>query len=629
MGTSRGRDRGMAIVLIVLAAGGLAAGCKAGVDKSGGSGIRMLTLALDDPAGRPSGQQVEVLASELRRTSAGRLRVAVTYSANGPDGTTPSFDQRIADQVHNGRYDMGLVPARAWDELGVASLEPLSVPFLVTTDEQLAAVISDPVSREMLAGLRSTGMTGLTLLPEAIRHPIGFAAPFTRLRDFAGITIRAPKALTTYASLRSLDANPSDLNGDSLKAAVSDGSVAGAESEMLLLGSVPGPSIITANIALYAKANVLAISTKVLRSLSDDQRTDLLAAAAATQRRSIRALPPEATAAKNVCAAGDSVVLAAKPDVAEIRAAVAPVRAAVATDRVAGPLLTRVEKVVARHPGTNHVSACTGRRPSADAATGDVVDPVVLNGVWRFVLTSHQLLAAGLSDDFARRESGVNTIRLDNGRYTWDWLPPIGPQTCNGHYTTTTTTVTFTEEGDCTAISAADYQVDGDRLLFRNGHSLNTGDANAQLEQPLWYRQPWQLVRPVKATAGPPEGLYRWDVPPARLVAAGVEPGEVSSNGGLKTFAISHRRFTAGTQSPDPDVPVIADCHGDVRGTGHRVTFVADDTPECGKAAGGALFSATWRTTANGLEFTEITPADPLSLTLWGGAPWRRISPAP
>ena len=117
----------------------------------------------------------------------------------------------IAGLVQSGKLAAALIPARAWDELGVTSLQALQAPFLVSTEELLEQIVQGEPAEEMLAGLDKAGVVGLALLPEGLRHPVGFARPLLTLEDFAGAKIRAPLSNASYRLLEALAAKPVEL----------------------------------------------------------------------------------------------------------------------------------------------------------------------------------------------------------------------------------------------------------------------------------------------------------------------------------------------------------------------------------------------------------------------------------
>ena len=175
-------------------------------------------LASDDPPDREASQQVKEFARQVRRLSDGRLRIHIDWEANGSGARHPlrAWDQKTAQKVVDGRYALAVVPARAWDVLGVTSLQAIQAPFLVNSDALLDKVTSDPVAEKMLAGLDDVGVVGLALWPEALRHPVGFGHPLRSPSDFAGKGIRAIRSALTWEILRALGARPLDRVGNEI-----------------------------------------------------------------------------------------------------------------------------------------------------------------------------------------------------------------------------------------------------------------------------------------------------------------------------------------------------------------------------------------------------------------------------
>ncbi len=95
-------------------------------DKAGGRAATVLTLGWDGTPGDAGADYIEHFAAELDRISAGLLTIEIKHRAAG-EGVV-RFDQRIAELVHAGDLDLGLVPTRAFDELGVTSLQALQAP---------------------------------------------------------------------------------------------------------------------------------------------------------------------------------------------------------------------------------------------------------------------------------------------------------------------------------------------------------------------------------------------------------------------------------------------------------------------------------------------------------------------
>src|SRR5207245_4310724 len=143
---------------------------------------------------------------------------------------------RTARMVQAGKIDLGLIATRAWDELGVKAFEALQAPFLITNIALLDRVVTGQIGERMIDGLRSTGFVGLGLIPDQLRHPIGFAYPLASLNDFAGARVRIPPSGVTSALIRALGAIPLEIGGADVNAAIDHRRIAGEE---LSFGNAP------------------------------------------------------------------------------------------------------------------------------------------------------------------------------------------------------------------------------------------------------------------------------------------------------------------------------------------------------------------------------------------------------
>jgi TRAP-type C4-dicarboxylate transport system substrate-binding protein len=105
---------------------------------------KTLRIATDDEPGRPAAAQIEEFARNVKEHSGGKVLIEPVWKAVGEDKDDP--DQALARAVVTGDFEMGLVPARAWDTEEVSSFAALHAPFLVTSNA-LMAKVSDPGSR--------------------------------------------------------------------------------------------------------------------------------------------------------------------------------------------------------------------------------------------------------------------------------------------------------------------------------------------------------------------------------------------------------------------------------------------------------------------------------------------------
>jgi TRAP-type C4-dicarboxylate transport system substrate-binding protein len=430
-----------AIALLVLAAG---AGCSGG-DKAGGSGgIVTLRLASDDPRDAPASQQIKEFARQVRRLSDGRLRIHIGWEANGSGSRHPrAGDQKTARKVMDGRYALAVVPARAWDVLGVTSLQAIQAPFLVNSDALVDKVASDPVAERMLAGLDDVGIVGLALWPEALRHPVGFHHPLRSLSDFAGKGIRAPRSELTWAILRALGAQPVDRVGDEMGPEIDSGKLSGAEAEIGLVRDLPRPGTLTANVTFFPKVNTIVANRAAFDRLTDDQRETLRKAAGETLDHVVASRPTDVEAARSECGGRVHIVVASDADIRGLVRATRPVIARLQRDDGTRKSIQRIVALRETVPGSRPAVTPCGR-PSASTAkakSGGGRATLPPDGVYRSLLSPKEFIRAGIDASMARYNSGLFTLTLRDGRVSWQ--KEGDPTVCAGRYFLSKGTVRF------------------------------------------------------------------------------------------------------------------------------------------------------------------------------------------
>lgn len=610
----------MITLMLVLAAA--MAGCASGDKAGGGGGQVTLRIGTDDTLGRPSADAIVEFARQAKALSGGRIRIEPVWQAGG--SSAPSWDQRVARLVENDRLDMGMIPARAWDTEGVTSLRALHAPFLVDSDRLAAQIAESDLAGEMLGGLKRAGVVGLALVPEDLRHPFAFGRPFVSLDDFAGRTVRTARSDVAYSLIRRLGAKPDDLAGHAFLRGVRDASVAGAESAYALASTLPDAHpIATGNVTLFPKADTLVVNTKSWSGLTHEQRATLRTAARRTVEQVVKTQPSEAEAAKRFCDRGGEVVLAKPADVSAMVAAVRPVYTELERDPATKGQIDRIEALKQQTPAGAAPAACKGRVGSGTIpASGDAH---ALDGVWRANPTYREGRKAGLSPEVAASEMGVETIRMDGGRYDWRWRSRHGAQRCPGRYAITGTRVVFDDSGDCQAEWEARFSISGRALRWTDIRSHEAGDAQDQTVRELIHK-PWTKIGDVRrAPAVFPQGVYRTRLSYGFLRRHGIGPDEARGGSGLQTMTFKAGRWLGETDA-NPDNP--PDCGGRYSVASGRVTISVDDGPECGSAAGGVLFSATWSLQDGTLRLARVRSGEGLDLfarVAWGGRPWSKI----
>jgi TRAP-type C4-dicarboxylate transport system substrate-binding protein len=485
------RNMSFAMVVSVLALAVLTlAGCNGDeATKAGGSGASVtLRVGTDENPGRLAGLQVEEFARRVEDLSGGKLRIEPVWEAAGKG--IRDWDQRVARMVVGGELELGMVPARAWDTEGVTSLRALHAPFLVTSDELLDQVVAGELADEMLAGLKGAGVVGLTLVPEGLRHPFAFGEPLLSATDYAGARIRAPRSDVAYALFESLGASADDLVDPEFEQAVSEGSVAGAESSLGLVNSLPAVAVATGNVTFYPKVNSLVVNAETFAALDEGQREVLERAAAQTRAWAIDAMPTDVEQAQAYCEGGGSIVHANEADIASLQTAAAPVYDELERDAQTRSLIDAIRDLKSQATVADPAPAtCDG---STDGPTGgsDGGDPSVLDGVYRTSFTLADLERSPLLEDVGELQDenwGDLTLTLDAGNVRFEQENEVAAYTTEGTFTVDGDVVvlTFTEGGNANETFTFRWQLDGDTLRFER--------ASGPSPTP-YVLQPWQKI---------------------------------------------------------------------------------------------------------------------------------------
>ena len=388
----------------------------AGAKVGGKPGPIAITVADSQPSGKPSNLPLAEFKREVEKLSGGTMTVTILTDAS-PDANPPGSDGPVIDKVKSGVFQMAVVPARAWSAAGVTSLRALQAPFLFESDEHVAAVVNDAaITTDLFSGLDGSGVTGLTLFPESLRHLFSFGSPILTPADVQGRTIRAISSLETTAMIEALGGTAADPDLAAYKQGIADGTIQGADSGFALsAGDDPnGTSTATGNLALYAKVMTLVINSALWTGLDDAQRAVISTASDATRTWAIANQVKDADAAAAFCAGGGSVVLADAASVAAFRAAEAPVTAALEADPATRRAIAAIMADATETPAAT-VNAC---EPGIDT-TALVPDGGDLpNGIYRIEYTDAYLKSWGVSDITAQH--GIYTYRLKDGHWTID-----------------------------------------------------------------------------------------------------------------------------------------------------------------------------------------------------------------
>lgn len=380
------------------------AGCSKPTEKPG----LVLTLASPDRASDATGQHIQHLADEVARLSEGAIRIDPQWDVTPDDIPTHNWDQVVGARVANGTYDLGLVPGRAWDELGVTSLRALDTPFLINNSELLAAVLNSDLRQELVSGLSEAGVVGMDIFPDQFRHPFAYDDPLLGPEDYAGQVIRSPTSATIRAMLKAFGAAEVV---DDIPAVENQ---RGQESAYALAGA----GIATGNVVLLPKTETLVADEDVRRRLRDDQWDVLQRAAANTREWLVENLPSEVDEAATFCARGGQIVTASPSQLDDLQRAATPVIAWLRKDTQTRHLMDGIRQLARTHPEPDVITRC----PDVPKTSGptDQNAESALNGTYVARVTQRRLRDAGVTDLSGIQEnSGSFTWTLHDGTYTY------------------------------------------------------------------------------------------------------------------------------------------------------------------------------------------------------------------
>ena len=453
-------SRLMRVIAMMLMLVLVAAACSSGAASKAGGGEPPIVLKIgtNDSPGRPAADQIEEFAARVADLSEGKILIEPVWRVGGMNA--PNWDQMVARQVGSGELDMGNIPSRAFDILGVTSLQALSAPFLISGDELFDEVVASDMADDMMSGLEDIGLVGLALLPEALRHPFGFEEGLLGPDDYEGGVIRAPASATTTAVFEALGAAVVDDELDPL-------SQIGAESAYVL----EPPGTATHNVVLYAKANVLVVNADVFARFSESQVEILELAASGTLSWSIESRISDAAAADEWCASGGRMVTADEEVLAALADAVDPVNQQLRTDQLTAELIDQIQEIKALVTVSEPAvpDGCTGEPLDSGAAAEGTDDPAVINGSYRFEWHADELadafLAVGATPAQVEEietieNAGVLSLIFSDGKFENIYETGFyAGDHCNGTYTISGNRITMVASSDPAEYQCADEEL--------------------------------------------------------------------------------------------------------------------------------------------------------------------------
>ncbi len=427
---------------------------------------RTLIAATYFATGYPSGDTLARMVETLDAQGSVTLRVEDDMLAN----TNRDPGSAVLALVRAGDLDLGVVPTRVFDLVGVTSFQGLQAPMRFVSVEQTDALLTDPIAERMMGPLESLGLVPLALTWDALRNVKGYAGGLTRPEDFAGQQIAARPSDATRMALTTLGAQMYPEVGRPFEEAVAAGEVAGLE-DSINQSNLEAAGTSVANEFLSFKANVVVVNADTWRTLTTGQQDRLREAATDARDFSMTDMAYHldlATAARQYCEEGHGdVVVASDEDVAAMQAAVEPVIEALRADPLTNDVIDRVGELGRQHPSATPVTPCrAARAPSVGYAPVEAVgDQTVLDGTWRLEVSRETLLAAGVNPTDASNNAAIWTWTVGRGH-----VVPIkeGQAPCDSEYRINGDlfSIIFDETTGCSDDFTAHWRREGNRLYL-------------------------------------------------------------------------------------------------------------------------------------------------------------------
>jgi TRAP-type C4-dicarboxylate transport system substrate-binding protein len=398
---------------------------------------------------------------QAKTLSNGKITIEPTWEAG--DGTSAGYEVGVIQLVKDGKFDLGLAASRSFNSAGITSFEALQAPFLIDNDALAKAIATSDAASRMLENLSSSGLTGLTLWPEDLRHPFSVdpARPLLSPEDFAGLTVRVTDNGVSEMLIKALGGNPIFEASD----------YQGAESGLRQGATLTGRPAATGNVTFFAKYQVLFANGGTFGKLSDAQRNVLRKAAAAAQKKALAERPSDVEAGTVWCADGGTIVLASDEQVAAFQKAAQPVFDKLQQDSFNAESITAIRDLKAKTPPSPAVQACESELaqvPTPDASAQTWSTGLPPNGTWQVTLTNEDVIKMGVLASKAPDWSGVYTFTFKDGVFHWTWEGTEGyakgqTASSDGTYEVVDNFVRFTS-GD--VVDDVQWRLDEDGLHF-------------------------------------------------------------------------------------------------------------------------------------------------------------------
>jgi TRAP-type transport system periplasmic protein len=381
--------------------------------------LRMADLnAGSDLNGTP---EIQYFVQRVSDLSGGKVSVKVVYSVGG---LAMNAEQQVVKDVAGGSFDLGFAGTGVFDTLGVPNFQALSAPMLIDSYPLENAVIRSSLPAKMMTGLAKLDVTGLAVLGDEMRRPVGVRKPIMSLADWRGITFGIYPSKTEEAAVRALGAKPGPGFATARDQALASGALQGFDLNLVYyhqLGKEPAAPYVTANVDLWPRTVALFANPGRLAKLSAAQRRLVTQAAADAAVHSTGLFTDEDTVVRDICQSGGRLADASAADLQTLRQRFAPVYANLEADPQTKAMIgqiTALKKSTPAGPALTIPAGCTGRAPGQQASAAGTTVTSQLNGTYRWTLTAHDGTTTTPDVNGEMKYPSIFTVTMRDGKWS-------------------------------------------------------------------------------------------------------------------------------------------------------------------------------------------------------------------